>query len=80
MISNTGLTTPTPAKFTHLGFGHGGSKRLPVLEQYTAPDGVRFYNTPTGEKYPSVTTVLSQKGKEVIEAHLLAIGYRGQRL
>lgn len=58
--------------FTHLGFGKG--RRLPVLEQYTAPDGTRFYNTPTGEKYPSVTTILSQKGKEVIEAWRQRVG------
>lgn len=51
--------------FNHVGFGLG-KRRLPVLEQYTAPDGVRFYNTPTGEKYPSVTTVLSLLGREAI--------------
>jgi genome maintenance exonuclease 1 len=51
--------------FNHVGFGLG-KRRLPVLEQYTAPDGVRFYNTPTGEKYPSVTTVLSLLGRENI--------------
>jgi genome maintenance exonuclease 1 len=51
--------------FNHVGFGLG-QRRLPVLEQYTAPDGVRFYNTPTGEKYPSVTTVLSLLGREAI--------------
>jgi hypothetical protein len=62
---NSGLTTASPTKFQHLGFGLG-RRRLPVLEQYTAPDGVRFYNTPTGEKYPSVTTVLSLLGRENI--------------
>ena len=51
--------------FNHVGFGLG-KRRLPVLEQYTAPDGVRFYNTPTGEKYPSVTTVRSLLGREAI--------------
>jgi genome maintenance exonuclease 1 len=51
--------------FNHVGFGLG-QRRLPVLEQYTAPNGVRFYNTPTGEKYPSVTTVLSLLGREAI--------------
>lgn len=29
-------------------------------------DGTRLYVTPTGEKYPSVTTVLSDHGKEAI--------------
>lgn len=58
--------------FIHQGFGRG--KRLPVLEQYTAPDGTRFYNTPTGEKYPSVTTILSQKSKEAIDAWRQRVG------
>lgn len=59
--------------FNHLGFGLG-KKRLPVLEQYTAPDGVRFYNTPTGEKYPSVTTILSLLGREGIAKWRARVG------
>jgi len=51
--------------FNHVVLGLG-KIRLPDLEQNTAPDGVRFYNTPTGEKYPSVTTVLSLLGRENI--------------
>lgn len=63
-LLNPGLTTSTPAKFTHLGFGRGIER--PVLEQITAADGRRVYNTPTGAKYPSVTTVLAEKNKKVI--------------
>jgi genome maintenance exonuclease 1 len=70
---NSGLTTASPTKFQHLGFGLG-QRRLPVLEQYTAPDGVRFYNTPTGEKYPSVTTVLSLLGRENIAKWRARVG------
>jgi genome maintenance exonuclease 1 len=62
--SNPGLTTSIPAKFTHLGFGRGQTR--PILEQITAADGRRVYNTPTGRKYPSVTTVLAEKNKQVI--------------
>jgi hypothetical protein len=58
--------------FIHQGFGRG--RRLPVLEQYTSPDGTRFYNTPTGEKYPSVTTILSQKSKASIDAWRQRVG------
>ena len=64
MTLNPGGNTLSPT-FNHVGFGLG-KRRLPVIEQYTAPDGVRFYNTPTGEKYPSVTTVLSILGRENI--------------
>ena len=50
--------------FNHLGFGLG--KPLPVLEQITSDTGSRVYATPTGQKYPSVTTVLAEKGKQGI--------------
>ena len=52
--------------FNHVGFGLG-QRPLPVLEQYTAPDGIRFYNTPSGQRYPSVTTVLAEKGRQAIQ-------------
>ena len=32
------------------------------LESVTSPDGKRVYQTPSGEKYPSVTTILSARG------------------
>jgi genome maintenance exonuclease 1 len=50
--------------FNHLGFGLG--KPLPVLEQITSETGSRVYATPTGQRYPSVTTVLAEKGKQGI--------------
>ena len=50
--------------FNHVGFGRGMDR--PILEQITAADGRRVYNTPTGNKYPSVTTVLAEKNKSVI--------------
>ena len=45
--------------FTHI------SHNFPQLLQENV-DGVRRYVTPTGEKYPSVTTVLAEYGKEGI--------------
>jgi len=58
--------------FNHLGFGRG--QPLPVLEQVTDATGVRHYNTPTGKKYPSVTTVLAQHNKDVIDAWRARVG------
>jgi genome maintenance exonuclease 1 len=59
--------------FNHVGFGLG-RRRLPIIEQYTAPDGVRFYNTPSGLKYPSITTILAEKSKDVINNWRKRIG------
>lgn len=59
--------------FNHVGFGLG-KRRRPIIEQYTASDGVRFYNTPSGLKYPSITTILSEKGKAVIEKWRQRVG------
>lgn len=69
----TGTTTSTN-KFTHLGFGLG-KRNYKRLEQYTAPDGVRFYNTPTGEKYPSITTMLGWHGKDKIQEWRNKVGH-----
>lgn len=52
-------------QFNHVGFG-GAALPVPVLEQVTAPDGTRFYDTPSGAKYPSVTTVLAEKSRSSI--------------
>lgn len=51
--------------FNHVGFGLGNQPK-PLLEQITAADGRRVYNTPSGLKYPSVTTVLGEKNRQVI--------------
>lgn len=39
----------------------------PVLEQITRDDGVRHYRLPTGEMYPSVTTMLSARDSSWLE-------------
>ena len=47
-------------------FQHVEMKTLPELECETLPTG-RTYITPEGNKYPSITTVLSLRGKEGIK-------------
>lgn len=74
MMLNIGQTTSTPTKFTHLGFGRG-ERRYRSIEQYTAPDGTRFYNTPTGERYPSITTMLGWHGRDKIQAWRNRVGH-----
>ena len=59
--------------FNHVGFNLGKSQ-LPVIEQYTAPDGTRLYDTPSGAKYPSVTTILAEKGRAAIQQWRNRIG------
>jgi genome maintenance exonuclease 1 len=60
--------------FNHVGFGLG-KRRLPIIEQYTALDGVRFYNTPSGLKYPSITTILAEKSRDVINQWRNRVGH-----
>jgi genome maintenance exonuclease 1 len=44
------------------------SCELPKLKRVTSEDGTRVYETPTGKKYPSVTTVTGLlKKKEILE-------------
>jgi hypothetical protein len=38
-------------------FNHVDIGELPKLRRVTGDDGTRVYETPTGEKYPSVTTI-----------------------
>ena len=59
-------------KFNHVGFGLG--RPVPVTEQITAANGSRMYATPDGRSYPSVTTILSEHGREAIEAWRARIG------
>jgi genome maintenance exonuclease 1 len=47
-------------------FNHVNVNEFEELEQVTREDGVRFYQTPTGNKYPSVTTVLGSLNKQAI--------------
>lgn len=74
MMSNTGPTISTPTKFTHLGFGLG-QRRYRKIEQYTAPDGTRVYNTPDGQRYPSVTTMLGWHGRDKIQSWRDQVGH-----
>jgi len=39
---------------------------LPKLKRVTSQDGTRVYETPTGKKYPSVTTVTGLLKKKAI--------------
>jgi genome maintenance exonuclease 1 len=39
---------------------------IPKLERVTMEDGTRVYQTPTGKKYPSVTTVTGMLSKQAI--------------
>ena len=60
-------------KFQHVGFG-GNNRFVPKLEQINE-NGTRLYATPDGRRYPSVTTILSEHGKEAIEAWRNRIGH-----
>jgi genome maintenance exonuclease 1 len=41
--------------------------QLPKLEKVTLESGTRYYVTPAGAKYPSVTTVISKRKKEQLK-------------
>jgi len=45
-------------------FNHVNVNTFETLEQITQEDGVRFYKTPSGNKYPSITTILSAQSKQ----------------
>lgn len=47
-------------------FSYCTPKKLPELQSVTAPDGSRYYVTPDGDKFPSVTTVVGAQKKEKI--------------
>jgi len=44
-------------------FNHLPRPNLPMLKAQTLKSGIRHYNTPTGNSYPSVTTMLSHQDK-----------------
>lgn len=46
---------------------------LPELEQLNTPDG-RFYVTPSGKKYPSVTTILGKLPSPELDAWIERVG------
>jgi genome maintenance exonuclease 1 len=58
--------------FNHLGFA-GDHKPVPKLEQINE-NGTRLYATPDGRRYPSVTTILAEHGREALEAWRKRIG------
>ena len=47
-------------------FNHVNVNKFDTLEQITREDGVRFYQTPSGRKYPSITTILGAQSKQGI--------------
>ena len=47
-------------------FNYCPPMKLPELVSETAPDGKRYYVTPSGSKLPSVTTVVGAKKKQAI--------------
>jgi genome maintenance exonuclease 1 len=55
-------------------FNHVEVKEIPDLESVTLENGTRYYMTPTGKKYPSVTTILSSLSKDGIVAWRKAVG------
>lgn len=59
--------------YTHLGFG-GQNLTVPKLEQINE-NGTRLYATPDGRRYPSVTTILSEHGREALDAWRTRIGH-----
>lgn len=55
-------------------FNHVDIGELPKLNRITSPDGKRVYETPTGNKYPSVTTVTGLLKKAFIQEWRKAVG------
>ena len=56
----------------HMPFVHKSANLLEI--ETTTIDGRRYYVTPEGNKYPSITTVLSDRGKEGIVAWRKKVG------
>ena len=59
--------------YQHLGFG-GRNLAVPKLEQINE-NGTRVYATPDGSRYPSVTTILSEHGREALDRWRDRIGH-----
>jgi len=55
-------------------FNHIPNIDLPKLNRVTLPTGVRTYETPTGKKYPSVTTVTGLLKKDIIQEWRKRVG------
>ena len=59
--------------YQHLGFG-GRNLAVPKLEQINET-GTRVYATPDGSRYPSVTTILNEHGREALDRWRDRIGH-----
>ena len=59
--------------YQHLGFG-GRNLAVPKLEQINE-NGTRVYATPDGSRYPSVTTILNEHGREALDRWRDRIGH-----
>jgi genome maintenance exonuclease 1 len=55
-------------------FNHVDIGELPKLRRVTGDDGTRVYETPTGEKYPSVTTITGLLKRDIILAWRARVG------
>lgn len=56
-------------------FIHLPKPDLPILSAKTSPNGKRFYTTPEGNKYPSITTVLGDAEKPWLQDWRNSLGH-----
>lgn len=47
---------------------------LPEIDRVTLEDGTRYYDVGGGKKYPSVTTILKEHNKEILESWIAKVG------
>ena len=60
------LNTFMKDRFNMKSFNHAGPSSVSSDLQTQSINGKRYYVTPNGKKYPSITTVLSDRGKDGI--------------
>lgn len=56
-------------------FTHVPTLNLPDMKVTNQPNGKRFYTTPAGIKYPSITTILGQKEKPWLDDWRNSLGH-----
>ena len=56
-------------------FNHNAPSKVGPDLQTESINGKRYYVTPKGEKYPSITTVLNDRGKEGIRKWRASVGF-----
>lgn len=61
-------------------FNHVTVNDFPSLEQVTNSDGTRYYATPNGKRYPSVTTILGAANKQALMEWRKAVGEKEANL